>query len=942
MRRSVKDLIARLHPLLDQILELEPAEREAWLGQLRGQDPALAGRVERVLADEREQDGGALLGGDAGWIDAMDATQPLEGLRVGAYTLERPLGQGGMGTVWLARRSDGRFEGQAAVKLLNLALLDPVGRERFQREGTLLARLTHPNIARLIDAGVTPTGQPYLVLEYVEGRRVDRYCDEQRLAPPRRLELFLQVLGAVALAHANLIVHRDLKPSNILVTADGVVKLLDFGIAKLLESETATGERSALTELGGLALTPEYAAPEQVSGEPVTTATDVYALGVLLYLLLAGRHPTGEDCRTTAEHLRAVTEAEPVRLSAAVSPRGLLAPAELARIAAARSTTADRLRRLYAGDLDNIVAKALKKNPAERYATVQALVEDLRRHLRHEPVTARPDSVGYRLGKFVRRNRTTVGLGAVAIVALLAGVTGTVTQARSATRHAVQAERQRQRADQEARAAEEQRDAALRALSRVQAINEVNHYLLRDAAPFGKPFTFGYLLKQATDLVGRERAESDANRTDMLIEIGEDYYAQDDDKKSREVLEQAYALSRSLTDHSTRARAACALGEEMSRWDGTRAEQLVEEGLAQLPPGPQYDLDRIACLKGGAEAANNAGGTEGVQRAERALALYRQLRFPVPALEPQLLVTLAEAYNAAGRLREAVKVDEAVSERLVALGRGNTQSAGTLYNNWALALSRMGQPLKAAPVFRKALQIESADPAGRVVSPTVMTNLARTLSELGQLGEAAWLAEQAYGNARRGGDEELVNQASLVRAGIYIKQRRLGEAKAMLDEVEPRLVRALPRGHYAFASVATLRALLAEARGDLPGALAGADRAASILEANVAAGQQTGSYLPTVLRRRADIERALGRLPEAERDAQRAIELLEKQAEPGVPNAGAGLAYLCLGQILRAKGRAAEAQRAFASAVEQLEPTLGPDHPATRQAHALAGVSDSR
>ena len=208
-----------------------------------------------------------------------------------------------MGTVWLARRSDGRYEGQAAVKLLNLALLDPVGSERFRREGTLLARLNHPNIARLLDAGVADGGQPYLVLEYVEGSRIDRYCDERRLSPEARLRLFLDVLVAVSHAHANLIVHRDLKPSNILVTRDGTVKLLDFGIAKLLQEEQSDAGVSTLTDAGGRAMTPEYAAQEQIRGEPVTIATDVYTLGVLLYGLLAGRHPAGEFGRLPAEYL---------------------------------------------------------------------------------------------------------------------------------------------------------------------------------------------------------------------------------------------------------------------------------------------------------------------------------------------------------------------------------------------------------------------------------------------------------------------------------------------------------------------------------------------------------------------------------------------------------------------------------------------------------------
>src|SRR5215212_1570062 len=293
------DLTAALH-LLDEALDLSAAERTAWLARLSIEQPIVAREVEKLLAAEAELDArGFLVTGEA---------PTLAGRRVGAYTLERPLGQGGMGTVWLGQRSDGRYAGSVAVKLLNLALLDPVGSERFRREGTVLARLSHPHIARLLDAGVTDGGQPYLVLEYVEGTRIDRYADDQRLSPEARLRLFLDVLGAVAHAHANLIVHRDLKPSNILVAHDGTVKLLDFGIAKLLEEEAAGSDASTLTDMGGRALTPEYASPEQISGGTVTTATDVYALGVLLYVLLAGRHPTSEGSQSTAEHLRGILE----------------------------------------------------------------------------------------------------------------------------------------------------------------------------------------------------------------------------------------------------------------------------------------------------------------------------------------------------------------------------------------------------------------------------------------------------------------------------------------------------------------------------------------------------------------------------------------------------------------------------------------------------------
>ncbi len=256
------ELLAALHALLDQALDLAPGEREAWFARLRIERPVHAAELEALLAAEPSLDARGFLSG--GPFTERTPPPGLAGQRLGAYTLEQPLGQGGMGSVWLARRSDGRYEGTAAVKLLNLALLDPVGSERFQREGSALARLSHPNIARLLDAGVTDGGQPFLVLEHVEGTRIDSYCDDGRLGPAERIGLFLQVLAAVAHAHANLLVHRDLKPSNILVTPEGTVKLLDFGIAKLLEDGAPGAEASTLTDLGGRALTPEYAAPEIV------------------------------------------------------------------------------------------------------------------------------------------------------------------------------------------------------------------------------------------------------------------------------------------------------------------------------------------------------------------------------------------------------------------------------------------------------------------------------------------------------------------------------------------------------------------------------------------------------------------------------------------------------------------------------------------------------
>ena len=404
-----------LSPYLDEMLEIAGDEpRAAWLSSLRARNPTIASELADLLAEHCELDGGRFLEGTARRPGLTHA-----GEAIGAYTLVAPIGEGGMGTVWLAERGDGRFDRRVAVKFLKVALAGHGG-ERFTREGRILARLTHPHIAQLIDAGVSTSGRPYLVLEYVDGEPIDRYCDRLALDVDARLRLFLLVLDAVAHAHANLIVHRDIKPSNVFVRDDGSVKLLDFGIAKLLDDEGGSGMSTIQTGEGGGAMTPEYAAPEQMTGDPVTTATDVYALGVLLYVLLTGCHPAGDARRSAADLVKAVVDTEPKLVSEVVSGRIELDTA--GAHASQRATTPDRLRRLLRGDLDTIVGKTLKKNPAERYATVTALADDLRRHLQHEPISARRDSLPYRAARFVRRHRAAVTTAVLTVAALSAGL----------------------------------------------------------------------------------------------------------------------------------------------------------------------------------------------------------------------------------------------------------------------------------------------------------------------------------------------------------------------------------------------------------------------------------------------------------------------------------------------------------------------------------------
>ncbi len=421
-----KETWSRLSPVLDELLDLPDEERVLRQHVLRAEDPQLADAVAAMLdhlpAIER---------GEFMQAAAMPKQGGLADQSIGPYTLVREIGHGGMGTVWLARRTDGRYEGEVAIKFLRSGLFGHGDAERFQREGSILARLSHPHIARLLDAGVTSdTSQPYLVLEYIDGEPIDEYCHRLSLPVDARLRLMLDVLAAVAQAHNRLVLHRDLKPTNILVTKSGDVKLLDFGIAKLLDD--AGAEQTALTARAGNAFTPEFAAPEQLQAGDVTTATDVYALGVLMYILLGGDHPTAAATGAPLDRMRSVIEAVPKRLSEAVLRRG--GPT------ARWSPESRRLSGEVKGDIETIVAKALKKLPSERYANAAALADDIRRYLANEPISARPDSRLYRATKFVQRHAAGVAMAGVAVAALGAGIGVALWQASEARAQRVQAE----------------------------------------------------------------------------------------------------------------------------------------------------------------------------------------------------------------------------------------------------------------------------------------------------------------------------------------------------------------------------------------------------------------------------------------------------------------------------------------------------------------------
>jgi eukaryotic-like serine/threonine-protein kinase len=440
--------------VLQSALELAPSERAAFLDQSCAGDQALRQEVDSLLEVDSQLAPESRLGlgflGKSVHEVSVAAGLSSEadrwiGRSVGPYKIVERIGIGGMGEVYRAIRDDEQYRKQVAIKLVRTGQASSLVVSRFKNERQILAGLDHPNIARLLDGGNTGDGAPYFVMELVQGQPLDQYCDLHKLEVNGRLKLFLQVCSAVQYAHQRLIIHRDIKPGNILVTADGVPKLLDFGIAKILDTEADTGEL-APTLTAFPVLTPGYASPEQVKGEPITTASDVYSLGVVLYELLTGSSPYLGRTRTANELARAVCELEPQKPSAVLRRTGAVGeqvasqPTQLLT-ESAREASREKLRKRLNGDLDNILLMALRKEPQRRYASVEQFAEDIRRHLDRLPVIARQDTIRYRTTKFVSRHKPAVVAAALVVVTLLAAFVVTLREARIARVQQARAER---------------------------------------------------------------------------------------------------------------------------------------------------------------------------------------------------------------------------------------------------------------------------------------------------------------------------------------------------------------------------------------------------------------------------------------------------------------------------------------------------------------------
>ncbi|MBV6522072.1 MAG: Serine/threonine-protein kinase PknD [Gemmatimonadaceae bacterium] len=748
----------RLEALLDLILDTEPAERDAVLLAAANDDTLLLAEARALVTALDKSEG--FLERSAAAMLGMSEPDPGESSRagetIGSWRLVRLLGTGGMGSVYLAERVSGGFSQAVALKLVLGGARSTDIRRRFLAERQILAGLQHRNVARLVDGGTLPDGSPWFAMEYVDGARITTWCDQRRLRIAERLAIFEQVAGAVSFAHRNFVVHRDIKPSNILVTADGTVKLLDFGIAKMLGD--ASPADATLT--GHWIMTPEYASPEQVRGGAITTATDVYALGAVLYELLTGHRAHRLHDRSPRELERTICELDAPRASDVAMLDAISAGEEetvsSSQLAERRGTDPSHLRRTLAGDLDTIVARALHKDPDRRYPSVDALLDDLERYRAGLPVRARPDSRIYRLRKFTRRHALGLGAAGALALAIAAGVVSTIWQARSAR--------------DEARKARETRDFVVD--------------LFRSANPEespGRDLTARDLVDRGLHRIDSALAGQPAVQQELLGVLGVTYRELGHLPQARTALERAVLLAEQamgarssdlaarLTDLGTVLNSA---GEYAAADSVLRRALLIHDAR-----NATNSVDHAATL---AEIANNM---EDMGDWENAEALHRQiLRTDVSRLGPQNLDVATDLNNLGVTLDQLNRFEQADSAYRAALDIRRRllppehPALLTVMENLAVTLAKSGRLAAAESLNRATLAgRRRVLPAGHPDLAYSLTALAANLEDQGRLLEAEALDREALDIRRRmlGSSHPVTLQTAnnlavlLVRAGRY-------------------------------------------------------------------------------------------------------------------------------------------------------------------------------
>lgn len=837
----------RIRELSEAAAARPAAERAAWLESVEP-DAELRARA-LALVEEAEFDAGSVkhpsaLDSDAiaAAIDATVGSAAWAGRRIGPWRLVESVGRGGMGEVWRAERVDGGFRQDAALKLMRRGVGDPGYLARFEAERQILARLEHPNIARLLDGGALEDDQPWLALEFVRGTDLIRHADAQRLGVRQRVELFLGVCAAVAHAHRLLVVHRDLKPSNVMVTADGTVKLLDFGIAKLLPG----AEGHFGTETAAAPLTPAYAAPEQLKREPIGTQTDVYALGLLLHELLTGVLPHRRRGSQSAEALVEILTREPPPASAALE-RHVDDAHERATITQTRNTDLPALKRALRGDLDAIIAKALRTRPEDRYASVDALAEDLRRHLERRPVAARRGSWRYRAGRFVARHRVAVALAGLLVASLAGGLASIVIQSREVAR---------------------ERDRALLEGQRANAALAFQREIFRRARParhLGQEPSASELLDIGERQLTDDESLDAGVRADLLEELSRSRWALGQYEAAHALALKAQGLFAALGDRRGELR----LDIHLASLDNTlarpaAARERIDRVLAAalsgiLPPAELYP----AWFQHGILLGND-GDTDGADQAMTTAIELAARNDPLRRVRPGAIAGIetvrAGLLSQAGRAAEALDKLVRTRERLAAAGALDEPARHQLLHGEALALEMLGRYDQAVTLIEERLAMSR-----RIWGPTHVM-VAEDLRQLARLGlrrhdlkRAIALTDEALPIARGVYGEDSVFEATLLhtRALAWL---RGGDAETALVEARRGVdIRRRTTGEDSLDALPT-RAVIVMA-----------------LEAAGSVGEALAEFAAI----RAAAGERWGRLPEATRARLEAIDLQHGGADPG-------------------------------------------------------------
>ena len=877
----------RIDRLFDEALDLPPDERTAFLERACDGDTALREEVEALLTACENA---------TGFLDqppislAETALSPFfevpeddlaPGQTLGPYRIIEPIGRGGMGAVYLAKRDDGHFQKRVALKVVKRGMDtdEIVGRFRYERQ--ILARLEHEGIARLLDGGITQDGRPYFVMECVDGEPLDDYCDRMRLSVPERLALFMDVLEAVRYAHHNLVVHRDLKPSNILVAPPDEeggrpqVKLLDFGIAKLLDTDAAT--TIPLTEAHTRRLTPDYAAPEQIRGEPPTPATDVYALGIILYELLTGRRPYHFPTRSLSEIEQTICERAPHKPSTAIFHARLAPPSAddtpptASTLAAQRRTLPKKLHRTLAGDLDAIILKALRKEPERRYASAAELLRDLCRYTEGKTVYARPDTFRYRTSRFVRQHKVGVAATALIMLTLVAGIVATTREARRATRafQAQEVEAAKKSAtldvlistfevvDPEAAQGEPVTtdDIIKNGLSQVELLRDQPEIQVSVINAIGKLSLSVGKYELADSLFRASLAAQDIAQDVSPLEAAEARYGLAEALKMQRRFEEseqwhreALALRRQelgLT-HPDLIKylngLASALYTQYTQGfqeKGMESEALYRQALAigsEKLDGPHPDvaesLDGLANLL---DAQGHLSEAETFYR--RALKIQRQvLRSTHPRIA-ETMYNLAETLRSQGKLDQAERLHRQALERFRSVYGEQHQKVGNSYYTLAFLLHQAGDYTEAEAYYRKATEVhEQVLPKEQIWRAYPLRGLGKLLLERDEPLEAeAPLRESLAISLQANPPSPIV--VSIIRCELgsaLLAQRRFNEAETLLLEALSTSEES-PRHQDHLRQVLTHLATLYEAQRDPQKAATYRERLAALAQEPVAA-----------------------------------------------------------------------------------------------------------